>query len=178
MSETAAVYYGDDGPEEQEDLSSDVPVLDDMDAEYLLGRIRKAEAEYARLEIWYTNMLEKARAKRDGIRSWAERNLRGYFETVPYKKTRTQMSYELPGGKLVMKHQEPKFETADAELVPWLKKNGLTGMVKVEESAKWAELKKTLKLSPDGTSMITEDGEVVPGITVTPREDKFTVTVK
>ena len=62
MSETAAVYYGDDGPEEQEDLSSDVPVLDDMDAEYLLGRIRKAEAEYARLEIWYTNMLEKARA--------------------------------------------------------------------------------------------------------------------
>lgn len=175
MSEAVNLYE----EEQEEQLEQDVPVLDDMDAEYLMGRIRAANAQYARMEAWYAKQLEKAKALRDRTVLWAEGNLRVYFDSVDTKKkTKTQVSYELPSGKLVLKHQEPKFETQDAELVPWLKQNGLAEMVETKESAKWGELKKTLTLAPDGMSMLTGDGEVVPGVVVTPREDKFTVTVK
>ena len=51
-------------------------------------------------------------------------------------------------------------------------------MVKTKESADWKELKKELKVAPDGKSMVTADGEIVPGITVIEREPKFTVSVK
>ena len=90
------------------------------------------------------------------------------------KKTKTQLSYELPGGKLVLKAQQPEYERDEEKLVAWLKKNDLGGMVKVKETANWAELKKTLKA--DGDCMVTTDGEVVPGIKVIEREPKFTAT--
>lgn len=174
MSEAVNIYE-----EEDERLEQEVPVLDDMDAEYMMGRIRAANAQYAKMEAWYTRQLQKAKELRDNTVAWAEGNLRAYFDTIETKKkTKTQVSYELPSGKLVLKHQEPKYDTQDAELVPWLKQNGLLGMVETKESAKWGELKKTLTLAPDGKSMVTADGEVVPGVMVTPRDDKFTVTIK
>lgn len=174
MSE-AVKFFPD---EEEEQLEQDVPVLDDLDAEYLMGRIRQANAQLEKMEAWYARQLEKAKAVHDKTVQWAESNLRSYFDSLEAKKvTKTQVSYELPSGKLVLKHQEPKYETKDEELVPWLKKSGMADMVKVEESAKWSDLKKTLQIAPDGQSMITQDGEVVPGVTVTQREDKFTVKV-
>ena len=164
--------------EEEEELEQDVPVLDDLDAEYLMGRIRDATRQYEKMEAWYARQLEKAKQVRDKTVTWAEANLRAYFDSLETKKkTKTQISYELPSGKLVLKHQEPKYETDDEALVPWLK-TMWPELVKVKESSDWANLKKQLTISPDGKSMITPDGEVVPGVTVTQREDKFTVTVK
>ena len=164
--------------EEEELLTEDVPVLDDMDAEYLMGRIREANEQYEKMEAWYAHMLEKAAAVRNRTVAWAERNLRAYFEMVPKKQTKTQLSYQLPSGTMTLKKQEPKYEQDDEKLVPWLKKNKMEALVKVKESADWKELKKQLKLGPDGVSMVTEHGEIVPGVKATPREDKFTVTIK
>lgn len=175
MSELRA-YEPDEEMEQLE--GQEVPMLDDMDAEYMLTIIRQADAEYQKMESWYAHMVEKAREKRDRKVAWAENNLRAYFDIVPAKATKTQKTYDLPSGKLVLKHQEPKYDTKDEELVPWLKKNQMPELVKVKESADWANLKKQLKVSPDGTAMVTQDGEIVPGITVTQREDKFSVTLK
>lgn len=174
MSELRA-YEQDEELEQLE--GQEVPMLDDMDAEYMLALIRQADAEYQKMESWYAHMVEKAKETRDRKVAWAENNLRAYFELVPTKVTKTQKTYDLPSGKLVLKHQEPKYDTKDEELVPWLKANR-PELVKIKESSDWANLKKELKASPDGLSMVTEDGEIVPGITVTPREDKFTVTLK
>ena len=155
----------------------EVPMLDDMDAEYMMGIIRQADAEYQKMEAWYLHMIQKAKDFHDRKVAWAESNLRAYFDTVPTKASKTQKSYELPSGKLVLKKQEPKYETEDEKLVPWLKANR-PELVKIKESSDWANLKKELAVSPDGTAMVTEDGEIVPGITVTQREDKFSVTLK
>ena len=174
MSEMRELLPG----EESEEQMAEVPMLDDMDAEYMVGFIRQANAEYDKMESWYCRMLEKAKEVRDRKVQWAEGNLRAYFDAVPAKVSKTQKSYELPSAKLVLKHQEPKYTTKDEELVPWLKKNGKAGLIRVKEEADWANLKKELKVSPDGAAMVTEDGEVVPGVTVTQREDKFSVTLK
>lgn len=167
MSEMAEKF------EEQEE----VICLDDMSAEMLLRQIEEANAECDRMVSWYKTMIERVQAKRDNTVAWAENSLRGYFEMVPKKTSKTQQSYELPSGKLVLKAQDPEYKTNDAELVPWLKANW-PEFVKTKESSDWMNLKKQLKATPDGKGMITADGEIVPGITVTAREPKFTVTLK
>ena len=161
---------------ELEDLE-EVIVLDDASAEMLLQRIKEAEEQYERMEAWYTLQMSRAKQLRDRTVAWAEGSLRAYFDLVPTKNTKTQRTYELPGGKMVLKHQAPSFDQNDEKLVPWLKANR-PELVKVKESSNWAELKKELTISSDGTSVVTADGEIVPGVTVTQREDKFTVTVK
>lgn len=167
MSELAEKF------EEQEEILC----LDDMSAEMLLRQIDEANAECERMVSWYKTMIERVQAKRDNTVAWAENSLRAYFEMVPKKTTKTQQSYELPSGKLVLKAQEPAYELDDNDLLPWLKKS-LPELVKVKETADWANLKKQLKVTPDGKGMFTEYGEVVPGIKVTEREPKFTVTLK
>lgn len=164
--------------EEEEETMPDVAVLDDASAEYMLKRIREADEQLERMEAWYALQLDKAKAVRNRTVAWAERNLRAYFDMVPVKRSKTRMSYELPGGKLVLKDQGPKYDQDDEKLVPWLKANKMTDLVKVKESANWAELKKMLKETPDGTGMMTGDGEIVPGITVEQRMPVFKVTIK
>lgn len=151
--------------------------LTDVDAEHLLRVIREANSEFDRMQSWYLHKIEEAQAARDERVRYAESALRVFFESVPAKETKTQKSYELPGGKLVLKKQEPKFETHDETLIPWLKANK-PEFVKMKVYSDWAGLKKELKLAPDGVTLVTEDGEIVPGIDVTPRDDKFVVTVK
>ena len=162
---------------EEEEQLQEIAVFDDASAEMLLRRIREANDQYEKMEAWYAFQLEKAKTIRDRTVEWAERGLRAYLDMVPAKRTKTQISYELPGGKLTLKQQAPEYTRDDEKLVPWLKGNGMTELVKVKESANWAELKKHLSEGPDGT-MITEDGEIVPGITVEHREPKFTVDTK
>lgn len=164
--------------EEEIENMEEIAVLDDASAEMILARIKEANEQYERMESWYKFQLEKAKNLRDRTVEWAEGCLRHYFDMVPTHDTKTQRSYDLPGGTMVLKHQEPKYEQNDEELVPWLEKNGMAELVKIKKEAEWGKLKKQLKLGPDGTNMITSDGEIVPGVTVTPRDDKFTVKVK
>lgn len=164
-------------PDEEQEELQEVACFDDASAEYLIRRIREANDQYDRMAEWYEFQLKKLREVRDNTVAWAERGLRSYLDMVPAKVTKTQISYDLPGGKLALKAQAPEYERDDEALVPWLKGNGMTEMVKIKESANWAELKKALKEGPEGT-MITADGEIVPGVKVIEREPKFTVSLK
>ena len=165
-------------PEEEELEQEEVAVLDDTSAEMLMARIREADEQYEKMKAWYTFQMEKAKTIRDRTRAWAEGCLRHYFDMVPTHDTKTRRTYELPGGTMILAHREPKYTVADEETVPWLEANGLDQMIKKE--AAWGKIKKELKVkvSTDGTRVITEDGEIIPGITVTPQEDEFSVKVK
>jgi hypothetical protein len=153
-------------------------VDDDQAAQWCLDRIREANAEKERWRAYYEEQLKKITDREDRRIQFFEMKLMQYFGSVPHKQTKTQESYQLPGGKLVLKDQGPKYDKDDEKLGPWLKANKMTDLVKVKESANWAELKKMLKETPDGTGMMTGDGEIVPGITVTERPKKFVVEVK
>ncbi|WP_353963333.1 host-nuclease inhibitor Gam family protein [Tepidibacillus marianensis] len=67
-----------------------------------------------------------------------------------------------------------KATTDDEKLVKWLKDNGYTDFVKVEEKPIWIEFKKKLNLEP-GLVTIAETGEIVEGITVAQQPDSFIV---
>ena len=172
-------------------LKEEIPVREkitvdnDMKAEWCLSKIRTARAEQKRERDELKRQMQFYQDQMDMIDRQADEEVT-FFESmlIPYfaermesgfaKSTKTQTSYKLPSGKLVLKKQEPTYERNNAELLPWLKANR-PELVKVEESPNWAELKKTITVV--GESATTKDGEVIPGVKVTEREDKFEVEV-
>ena len=160
-------------------------VDNDMKAEWVLNKIRHIRAdqkkecdELTRQMQFYKDQMDMVSKQADDDIAWFESMLTPYFaermENGFTKSTKTQTTYKLPTGKLVLKKQAPEYERKDDDLLPWLKQNR-PDLVKVTESANWAELKKSVKIN--GENVVTADGEVVPGVKVTVREDKFEVEV-
>ena len=160
-------------------------VDNDMKAEWCLSKIRRIRAdqqrekdELLRQMQFYKDQIELVDKKADDDAAFFEFILRGYFSKRVddgfAKSTKTQTVYKLPSGKLVLKKQSPVYERNNNELLPWLKQNH-PDLVKVEESPNWAELKKTVQVV--GESVVTKDGEIVPGVKVTEREEEFEVEV-
>lgn len=151
-------------------------VTDDKAAEWCMKKIREAEADRAMWKAHYEAQMEKVNKAADESVAYFTARLEEYFASVPHKATKTQGSYTLPGGKLILKKQQPKFEVDDDTLVPWLKSNFMAHLVKVKESADWATLKKVVNVS--GSGVTTDEGEVIPGVTVTQRPDVFKVEME
>ena len=172
--------------EEEEELQ-EVAVLDDASAEMILKQLKAAEDQYDRMKAWYDQQTKRLKEIRDRTRSWAETCLRPYFDMVPTTGKKI-LSYDMPGGTLKLAKQDPEYEVNDDELVPWLEANKMADFVKITKEARWGDFKETLKdekkkirtiAAEDGTlQVITEDGEIVPGVTAKIREDKFTIKCK
>ena len=152
-------------------------VTDDKAAEWCIRKIREAQNEKQRWRDYYAEQQRKIDQEADNSIGYFEALLADYFETVPHKRTKTQESYQLPGGKLVRKQQAPEYQRDDATLLPWMKTNA-PELIKVTESADWAALKKQLVIAPDGETVATEDGEIVPGVKAVHRPDVFRVEMK
>jgi phage host-nuclease inhibitor protein Gam len=145
----------------------------DAKAQWALDKIHEARKDRDMWVKWYTDKIAEIKAQTDFDTMNLERMLAEYFATVPHKKSKTQETYPLKGGKLILKTQNPEYKRDDKTVIDWLKKNNMTEFVKVKEELDWAGLKdKTAAL--DG-NIVTEDGEIVPGIEVVEREPKFMV---
>lgn len=160
-------------------------VDNDMKAEWVLTKIRHIRAEQNKENAELTRQMQFYKDQMDSNDKKADEEV-AFFESmlIPYfadrmdngftKATKTQTTYKLPTGKMVLKKQAPEYTRDNVILLPWLKEN-LPELVKVEESPNWAELKKAVTVV--GDTVVTKDGEVVPGVKVTEREDKFEVEV-
>lgn len=147
----------------------------DAKAEWALQKIREARADRDKWVKWYKDKIAEITEQTDFDTMNLERMLCEYFATVPHKKTKTQESYKLPGGKLVMKTQNPEFKHDDKTVIEWAKANGMGQYVKVKEELSWQELKDATAVFEG--HIVTEDGEIVPGVEVVNREAKFVVEV-
>ena len=124
---------------------------------------------------WYKDKIAEIEAATDFNTMNLERMLSDYFATVPHKVTKTQESYSMPEGKLVMKKQNPEYKRDDAKVIAWLKANKPGQFVKVKEELDWAGFKATVGVFEG--CVVDENGEIVPGIEVVDREEKFIVEV-
>lgn len=159
-----------------EEQESRFVVDNDRKAEWCVDKIRQARQDKAEWKKYYAEQLAKIEAECDETINKMEMMLEEYFysENCKHKKTATQESYSLKGGKLVLKQQKPEYDHDDEKLVPWLEKNR-PEFVKVRKEADWAGLKKEVTYF-DG-QVVDENGEVVPGVTATPRPNIFKVEV-
>ena len=149
-------------------------IQNDSMADWAIRKIQEARQDTEKWKAFYAERMAQVQAANEETIAQMEGYLAEYFDTVPHKATKTQESYQLPSGKLVLKAQQPEYVRDDAQLLPWAKENGYADCVAVKESVNWAELKK--RLTVQGEWMIDpETGEAVPGITVQERGTKFSV---
>ena len=151
-------------------------VDDDQKAEWCIRKIQEAKKEMMDWIDFYVAQTDKVKDKCERRIQFFEYKLMQYFGSVPHKQTKTQESYQLPSGKLVLKKQTPDFERDDELILAWLKANDENQYVNTKETVDWSELKKTLTIV--GEQVAGETGEIIPGIIVTERPDVFKVEVK
>lgn len=148
----------------------------DQKAEWALKKIREAREDQAKWEAFYKAQMARVDDETDANVAGLEAMLQEYFETVPHKATKTQESYQLPTGKLVIKKQEPEYERNDTVVINWLKLTGNEKYIKIKEELDWQGLKKISSVV--GEEIATEDGEIIPGVKVIERPEIFKVEVK
>lgn len=175
---------------EQFDIGAVVPeerppfrITDDRCADWAVRKIAEERSEYDRLKALAAEQIASINEKVAAAQRRYENGtafltgcLASYFQTVPHKVTKTTEKYRLLSGTLTMKKGGTKAKVDDAVLVPWLRANGYGELVKVEESAKWGELKKLLNYTGD-MAVIADTGLIVEGVTAYEAADTFTVDV-
>ena len=147
-------------------------INDDATADWALRKIKEEREECERLAVIACEQITEINLKMKHLEEAAERKtafLKGclaeYFKTVPHKATKTQESYKLLNGSLVMKLDSQKMVKDDAELVEYFRQNNMTEYIKTEEKPIWAEFKKNLSIV-DGKVVDTTTGEVVDVVKV------------
>jgi len=153
----------------------------DAKAEWALRIIREEKAELERIVqgikdqiSFYQDRLEKVTNRAENRNAYLMGMLRTYFDTVPHIKTKTgaSESYEIAGGKLVLKHREPTTTRDDAVLGAWMFRNDIS-FVDYQPKIDWAGFKKTLTRIDH--EWYTADGKKVEGVTVTDQDDVFDI---
>ena len=147
----------------------------DAKADWAIEKIREARADRDRWVKWYEDKIKEITEQTDFNTMNLERMLAEYFATVPHKKTKTQESYSLRSGKLVLKTQNAEYKRDDKKVIEWLKTNGHPEYIKTKEELAWSELKGATAAFEG--HIVTEDGEIVEGIEVIERDAKFIVEV-
>jgi hypothetical protein len=117
----------------------------------------QAKAEHEEKRVHYTNLLEQY--MRNEVAKQMELG----------KKPKKTLS--LPYGKISLKKQQPEFVRDEATLLEYARS---AGFVKVKETADWSAIKKNGVVA-DGKLYDSTSGELIPGIEVIDREEKFTV---
>lgn len=127
-----------------------------------------------------------AEVENSRIKKWEEDKLRGPLQEITYWEQRVaeyhldllgkdpkQKTISTPYGKSKSTTSSEQAEKVDDEkLLKYIKDNELTGFLKVEETVKWGDLKKTLTVV--GGNVVDANGEIVEGTKVKPK----TVTCK
>lgn len=165
--------------------------LDEQDAPtepgFVIDTLEKAEWAMRKI-AWYVRknreVQELAARRVLQIESWAQKETENIADQIAFFESLLQpwaerelaeskrRSIKLPQGTLGFRKSQPKFDRDEDKLLPWVKDNKPEHLV-VRESVDWAGLKKRLTVA-NGIA-ITEEGEVVPGVTVTRVPDKFYV---
>lgn len=160
---------------------SEFKIDTDQKAEWALSKIREEQAEAQRLInvcnsqiLYYQSELKKVQDKLENKTGNLKAMLFDYFQTVPKKSSKTQETYSLPSGKLKLKYPQPEYKRDDATLVKWLKERDMTDYIKVSESPKWGELKKTVQVAGDKACI---DGEIIDGIQIIEKAPVFDIEI-
>jgi phage host-nuclease inhibitor protein Gam len=121
-----------------------------------------AMAEADKIMKWYEGLSQKA----DRDREYFDGLLLGYMNKLRQEDPKLK-TVKLPDGELKIRKQQPEYTYDDDQLLAWAKVH----------YPEYVQVKETV-YKPDIKSHIKETGEVVPGVTISDRPDKFIVEVE
>ena len=179
MSEQIAAY----GAEEKERFT----VTDEASAEWCLEKMEENEKARALIDEQYKQMTaryEKWRADALAELDGSDAYLKGLL--LPWAQEKVadgkKKSVKLPSGRVgfraggeIWKMGDEKVEATTPALLAFVKEND-DSFVKVQESVRWGDYKKTLNVMENGR-VATSDGQIIEGMTVTQGAPSFYVEV-
>lgn len=167
--------------DEQEQVESErFKVTDESSANWALRKIAQKEqqikannelaaAEEQKIEAWRKQENEKAQNDIDFFQSYLAEYAMDLKKKDPKFKT-----LKLPNGELSFRKQQPEWILDDEKVIKALKESGKDDLIKVTEKPKKDEIKKAFK-AHGNKAINPETGEVVDGITIEERPEKFGV---
>lgn len=180
----------DNGQEMPEEVKPRFEVTDKDSASWVLRKIAKIEAAKTENRHLAAQQIEPLMTEVQQIQDWTctENNkLDKQIEFLksllyPYHKKvladdPKAKTIKLPHGELKMRSQQPEFVRDDDRLVSFLVENGLSQYVKVKTSPNWADFKRSTVVD-NGKVIHKDSGQVVEGVEVQEKPEKFEVTVK
>lgn len=159
--------------------------ITDTQADDLITEIKALQEEKQRYELIATQQIQvitdKLQAKHKYIESSIQFNkdqLRAFFTTITPKDTKTQQSYNLLSGKLVMKKPTYKIAHDDIKLLEWAEQNG-QHYVEVKQVTRldWKGFKENLVIT-NGMIVNKVTKEILEGIGLTIEEVSESFEVK
>lgn len=178
MSEQIAAYQEEKKP---------FAVTDEASAEWCLEKLEENEEARALIDEQYKQMTaryEKWRADALAEIEGSDLYLKGLLELWAAEKIADgkKKSVKLPSGVIgfraggkTWKMGDEKIEATTPALLAFVKEND-DSFVKVQESVRWGDYKKTLNVMEDGR-VATSDGQIIEGMTVTKGAPSFYVEV-
>ena len=178
MSEQVATY----GTEKER-----FTVTNEASAEWCLEKLEENAKARALIDEQYKQMIsryEKWRADALAEIEGSDAHLKSLLEPWAAEKIADgkKKSVKLPSGRVgfrvggeTWKMGAEKIEATNPALLAFVKEND-GSFVKVQESVRWGDYKKTLNVMEDGR-VTTSDGQIIEGMTVTKGEPSFYVEV-
>lgn len=163
----------------EEEIKEGFVIRDDNAAEWALQKIFDEKAELERLKALADSQIAvimdkvEAAEKRFTSRTGYLKNaLEEYMLTVKRKQSKTQESYRLLSGSLILKKPVVKIVKDDTKLLEYVKEHS-PEYVKHTEAVDWAGFKKTLTVS--GDVVVDSNGEVVSCLDVEETPGEFMI---
>lgn len=163
--------------EQEQEQRNTFAITDDKSAEWAIRKIKEAEREQNRLLALINKERadldireQKIEGQYDDRTSYLKELLKSYirnvYENGDASETKTQITYQLLSGKLVLKKPTTKLQQDDKVLTEWCRTH-IPERVKTTYKADWAEIKKNVKVV-DGIAVYEPTGEVMSGVTEQP----------
>lgn len=133
------------------------------------GEIKElTEREIERINNWAKSELDSLGANTN----FFEGLLMEYFVSEKEKDPKFKIS--TPYGKVSSRKSQPKWNYEDDRVLKWLKENDKE-LIRIKEEINKAELKKKYRVM--NGQVVTEDGEIIEGITVIEQPDSISIKV-
>lgn len=135
-------------------------------------QIERLKREILQLEYWRVEEKKEYVRRENFYKHRLERYMREEVRKMQENGKKPKKTIKLPYGTIKLVKQQPEYQRNENDLLEYAESKGF---VRVKKDVDWAAIKNKAKVF--GDKLIDADGELIPGVTVVDREDKFTVEV-
>lgn len=158
--------------------------MEEWQADDMIGEIKALQGDRSRFEKIANKKIENidnewlTKAKQiDGEIQFMKDQLAAFFLTVNKKDSKTQQSYSLLSGKLVMKKATKVIVHDDVLLMDWMETNASNYIKQsITNKIEWGRLKKNLSIT-NGKIINSDTGEIIEseGLFIEDVKEKFEI---
>ncbi|NLY46827.1 MAG: hypothetical protein GX053_12700 [Tissierella sp.] len=161
--------------------------IEDLEtANWAFRKLKAIEEKKKEIEELANQEMEPYEKEIARIKKWKEDEFKQYDHSINFfsflleeyyreqRKVDAKFKLSTPYGKITSRKQQPKWNYEEDRLLKWLKANDLE-LIRTKEEVDKNELKK--KYQVVSGNVVTENGEIVEGITIEEREATVKVEV-